>query len=197
MNQKDRVKRMPRQSNFELLRICSMLMIVALHILSHGGVSDKLEYGSSYYFCFSIIRAISDVGVNCFVLLGAYFICEKKFSIVRIIKLETQVLVFSVLGLGVVFFCGGKVQFNSIIRALTPTISGEYWFVTCYVILLIVAPLLNILISSLNKKQLEFSIVLLLIVFSVVPTVANWGKGNFSSGNDLAWFICYILSHLG
>lgn len=44
-----------RSSNFELLRITSM-MIVLMHVLRHGGILGKLEIGSLEYLIFGVLR---------------------------------------------------------------------------------------------------------------------------------------------
>ncbi len=76
--------------------------------MSHGGVSDQLAPGSMAYFVFSFIRALSYLGVNCFVLLSGYFLCESSFKPSRIIKTMMQVLFYSVFCVLLSFFVWHK-----------------------------------------------------------------------------------------
>lgn len=62
-----------RKSNFELLRIVSMFMIILTHILTHGQVIDNTNNGILSIF-FDFLFCIVIVHVNSFVLLTGYFL---------------------------------------------------------------------------------------------------------------------------
>ena len=65
-----------RDANFELLRIVSMLMIVAYHLLGRGGFLDG-STGASHVIL-TIIRVICTICVNLFVLITCWFVVEKR-----------------------------------------------------------------------------------------------------------------------
>ena len=79
-----------RQVNFELLRILCMYMIVIGHCLFHGRVTAKLGYGTVNYFLSYLIQSFSVVHVNCFVMIGGYFVIDRSFKSERAIKLWKQ-----------------------------------------------------------------------------------------------------------
>ena len=54
-----------RQLNLELLRILSMLMIVLMHLINHGGVLEWVEDGSPSYYLVWTLFGISNVAINC------------------------------------------------------------------------------------------------------------------------------------
>ena len=75
-------KTIQRNSNLELYRIIVMLLIVAHHYVVNSGVIEiASEYPTSlrslYYYLFG---AWGKVGINCFVLITGYFMCEREIS---------------------------------------------------------------------------------------------------------------------
>lgn len=69
-----------RMANVELLRICSMLMIVLMHLLNHGKVLETVEKGSVSYYLTWTIFGISFVSISCYILISGYF-CVKLRSL--------------------------------------------------------------------------------------------------------------------
>lgn len=65
---------MKQQRHFGLdsLRLLSMLLIVLLHILSVGGVINRISNDDTKYDILWLMRIITAVGVNSFGLLSGY-----------------------------------------------------------------------------------------------------------------------------
>ncbi len=61
-----------RQSNFELLRIISMLFIVIYHLIFHGNIIKNCS-NQGVAIIFTIIELITIVHVNSFILSLAIF----------------------------------------------------------------------------------------------------------------------------
>lgn len=80
-----------RSSNFELLRIFCMLSIVAVHYVWHGGSAASGSNIAAAYF----LGNFAQIGVACFVLIGAWFLIDKEFSITRIFNLSKQITFYS------------------------------------------------------------------------------------------------------
>lgn len=73
-----------RNSNFEILRIISMIMIIAHHYAVHGFVSNDLEYSFNRYIV-GILSLGGKLGNTIFILISGYFmvnsrITKKKYS---------------------------------------------------------------------------------------------------------------------
>ena len=64
-----------RNSSFELLRIISMLLIVAHHFVVHGNF-DLISSFSKNVFFLQSLSMFGKFGVNLFVLISGYFSCE-------------------------------------------------------------------------------------------------------------------------
>ena len=82
MNVKE--KQSVRDSNYELMRIISMLMIVIWHILLHGLVDVQSTGMLSFVIYF--LEAILVVHVNSYMLVTGYYQCKKEFKSKKLIK---------------------------------------------------------------------------------------------------------------
>ena len=63
-----------RNSSFELLRITSMLLIVAHHFVVHGKFDLTASFSKNIFFLQSL-SMFGKLGVNLFVLISGYFSC--------------------------------------------------------------------------------------------------------------------------
>lgn len=188
-----------RMAHFELLRLICMLMVVALHYLGKGQLLptflESLPTGNEVLS--SLIESFCIVAVNVFILLSGYFMVEKEFHMKRLLRLEVQVLTYSLL-VPVGLLIGGVLKFSDlnlydVIYDFCPVLTEEYWFITHYFFLLLFVPLLNKGIHGMNKKQLKQLIFTLLAAFSIpkviLPVAIPYDKG----GYDLIWFLVLYL----
>lgn len=183
-----------RDTNFELLRIIAMLMIVALHFNCHGKVMYYVEpFSKKYYYTFFIEYACL-IAVNLYVMISGYYMIKSKFKIKKIIKLEMQVLFYSLL-IYLLLVVFGQVKFSKteLINSLLPTITNRYWFVTAYIGLYLLIPFINKIANSLTKKEYITLLVILTFTLSIVKTIypANY----IMNGSVIVWFIyLYLLA---
>lgn len=84
-----------RNSSFELLRIISMFLIVMHHYSVHGGFDFMIPFSMKLYFVQCLVMG-GKLGVNLFVLISGYFLCKSDFKWKRIIKLEVEVIFYSI-----------------------------------------------------------------------------------------------------
>lgn len=105
-----------RNSNIELLRIISMMMIMVLHFLGHsknvweGGVSaDMLLWNLNESICISAIAI--------FVLISGYF--GIRFTFRKLLRLYLQCLIWGVVGYLLYVLCANTPprENNNIIRS--------------------------------------------------------------------------------
>lgn len=195
------------QSNFELLRIVAMLMIVAHHLCVHG-VQQVLmpELAYKTYFLGSTINKIfvslfypgGTIGIALFFMITGYFLVEKEEISIRKVCLEVlfycllAVLVFIILQIGYKYFgIGYSFSEYSVVRraifamgTLINPLFGVYWFVSTYIILCFLAPTINSFLSTLNKKGFIVLLLSTWIILYFVQTcqgsgVANIGRACF------------------
>ncbi len=160
-----------RKSNFELLRIVCILMIVTLHYNSSmGGLLNNVEIGSINYYLSHFIQSLCIVAVNSFIIITGYFSYKKdSVKVSKIISLFYLCLIYGLLIFGVYIGLGNKVNISSLIQLLKTIF--DRWFVVIYSILYLLIPYINKLINSLSKKQLQTLIIINILFFYVWFTI--------------------------
>ncbi len=188
-----------RQANFELLRIVAMFMVVVLHYISHSGTLLQLGVpAGKVQIAATLIEALNIVAVNVWVLISGYFLSETGFKIKRIIILLAQIY-FYTLCISFVMMLTGVYTMNQdnsvykIVQYLFPVESEHYWFATSYVLLYVLAPVLNAGIEKLKRNQLKAVIFGLLVWFSFIKSVVPVVFATDHFGYDFGWFICLYL----
>ena len=96
-----------RNSNFEVLRMVAMYMIVLIHANMYLGYFCE---GKVWILTNGIVNGISNIGVTCFVLISGYF--GLKFSIGKLLKMECMMIGFSVIETLLVCVLNQNIQVN-------------------------------------------------------------------------------------
>ena len=186
-----------RQSNYELLRIISMVMIIAFHVSCHGkwdggGVFYPIDLTANTFFLQCFVP-FGKIGVNLYVLISGYFlILSSKSTWPKLVKLWIQMLFYSITICVFFYFINGDAySLETIVWALTPTVSLVWWFASTYLIMLALSPFINKALLSCEEKNHIALIIGLIILWSVIPTFTN----KIALLNDLGWFITlYIIA---
>ena len=157
-----------KNDGIELLRIVAMCMIITLHILGIGGTMDSVHFGTANHALLSLVRSIAVCGVNCFVLISGYFLVDKPFKSQRIVKTVLAVMTYSILLSAICMLTRREtITPRNILNTIIPIpFQGTYWFVTQYISLLFLAPVMNCLIRHLSRKQHLLTVIILLFLFS-------------------------------
>ena len=182
----------------ELLRIISMMMVVMLHYLSKGNFLQPLtgEFGINSYVAW-FLEAFCIVAVNVYMLISGYFLVESSFNPGRLVELICQVLFYSILVPVVLVAAGmiplGELGIYRLAQYVLPIHMEQYWFATAYVLMYLFAPLLACAAKSMEKKQLQITLILLLLFLSVPKSVIPVQLTLDSLGYDALWFMCVFL----
>lgn len=183
-----------RNSNIELLRIIAMVMILGLHINYLAiGIPSQQDIISTPLPSF--LRFFSEnlciVGVNIFVLISGWFGINYKPK--GIVQFLFQSLFFSLI-IFIIFVITGKIDINRInIMSSFLLYKNAYWFVWAYLVLYIMAPILNAFIEKSDKQTFKR----ILILFFVIQTIASifTSVGFYKAGYDPLSFIgLYLLA---
>lgn len=176
-----------RESNFELLRILSMLLIILYHFVLYS------DYSASTFSLNDTIYALfmsgGKLGVILFVMITGYYkIKAKDIKFSKLISLELQVLFYSIVFLILFALIGGKeLSLELVSRMLFPNISKTYWFFSSYFILYLFMPYLNKLIEVIGKKDFERLLIIGFVVLILIPSVVIYNK-EISSGIYLFYY---------
>lgn len=117
------------ESNFELLRIISMLLIVSHHFVVHGGFVLPLGF-SINKFVVQVLAFGGKLGVDLFVLISGYFMVKSEFKINKLIQLLIQTGVYSMIIYLLTLPITGTFNLESFIHSCVPLVYDIYWFVT-------------------------------------------------------------------
>lgn len=60
-----------------------------------------------------------------------------------------------------------------IVRFLAPLSSIRYWFLTCYVIISILSPYIDMMIKKIEKSHFRSFLITLIAIFYLIPTITN------------------------
>lgn len=181
------IQKTPRNSSIELLRLLAMGMIVLSHICCHSGYD-------TVYSTFSVNRLfvqfgyLGNLGVALFIMISGYFQCG--FRVRSLSRLLSQVWFYSI-GLFLVcrFGFGYAYSPKMLRQVFFPTIYGEYWFFTAYVVFFLLTPFINALIRILSREQFRTLLVLLTGLWVLIPTITRQQL----YGTELPQFLMYYL----
>ena len=148
-----------RQSNFELFRIIVMLLVIAHHYVVNSGIAaaggpifaDPMAPRSLYLLLWG---GWGKTGINCFVLLSGYFMCEKSITLRKFLKLLCEFMFYRI-AITAVFWLTGyeKITPAGIIDVLIPVTELSDGFTGAYLVFFLFIPFLNILIRNLTERQ--------------------------------------------
>lgn len=184
-----------RQSNIELLRILAMFMICVIHAnmvsLQHPNTNELLisPIPTITRYC---IESLGIVGVNIFVFISGWFTINTR-------KKSVFAFIFQILmlwGGSFMLFCMiGLTEFNLTNISEIFAFSSYDWFIKSYIVLLILAPVLNKYLEH-SSEKLQRLIIFYFFLFTCTYGWFGGAKRFFVSGYTPLFFIgLYLLSH--
>ena len=186
---------MIRDSNIELLRIVSMILVLVSHA-SYTSLDSPTQCEISNFLNSAFLRGISEslsvVCVNAFVLISGWY--SIKVRPVRFAELIFQVLFVSITIYLTMRIIGlaPSLNVNQWIELLLIKHRG-YWFVKAYIILYLFAPVLNVFVQNVSKEYLKA----FLIAFFIIQIIygfyhyGGWYAGGYS---PLSFMGLYVLA---
>ena len=161
-----------RDSNFELLRIVSMFMILLHHFFCYGNYSFNLPFGSND-IVLVIFQSGGKIGVVLFTLIsGYYMVKEKNIRIWKLIEMEFQLLFYSlVLFFILVLFFNQGFSMGEFVKVLFPNVFRIYWFVSGYFFLYLMIPYINRLISNISMNEFKKLLLIGFIFLIFIPSI--------------------------
>ena len=182
-----------RNIGLDICRVLSMIGIVLLHVIGKGGVQTAVnnQYTINYWAA-AWTNICAFCSVDIFAMMSGYFgINKKKDTIFRAIELIVIVLFYSVIiTMCFLIFAPSRITgIRDIIKGLFPPLVGRYWYITCFIPVLILQPFINKMLLSLTKKQHFVMIVIEVLVFSCVPSAVSVDFFKFENGYSFVWLL--------
>lgn len=189
----------PRASNIELFRVFSMLLIVMHHYVVNSGLSAAEGPIMTNYFSWKsqfllLFGGWGKMGINCFVLITGYFMCQSKISLQKFFKLLLQVEFYSIV-LACIFWATGYRHLTprAVLYAIWPIWSISNNFVHCFLLFYFLIPYLNTLIQHIGHRQHLYLMGFLVMMYSFLGTFVEkigWGLRL----NYVSWFcVIYLI----
>lgn len=172
-----------RNSNIEILRFILMLFICFWHIIMHGldfksiGIDNYLleaDRGLVTFFC-----ALFSPAVYCFMFIsGWYGINYSKKKYIHFAYIGFSCFIISII---IRFFIGETVTLTSIITHLFPIACNNWWFLTSYIMVFLVAPFIDCGLKMIDPKTVKqiFIILTIMEVVGFLPLTPNAGSSFF------------------
>lgn len=175
-----------RNSSIEFLRLILITGIVVMHM--NGAMMTTNESSSNIWLY--IVNGFCNISVSVFVLISGYYgvNCDLK----KILVFESRLLEYSLLSS--LILCGFfNNSIKTLILAFIPVSTNRYWFMTCYMLLLIFSPFLNKIIEIVSYKQFRSLLLLMITVFSFVPTIIYFHPLGGSGKNIINFIMLYFI----
>lgn len=205
-----------RQSNFELLRVVCMLGILTNHTLQNlwNIHVPEITWANE---CRIFLMNAAILAVNCFVMISGYFTI--KLSWKGLVKYYAQCFFYMALFGGISYAIGTHNGVHTLSQILFACTEGD-WFVRCYFALMLISPLLNAALRSLNNIERKLSLILLLVIdvymgymhqvkevapegYELVHLITMYVLGNYISKTEIKkanwgfWLLLTLLAMTG
>lgn len=167
-----------RISSIELLKIIAMFLIAIMHSLPRYGNTEWISYiqlGSSTnnisIIILNILYCTGYLGNLIFIVCSAYFLLEsKRTKKEKIINVILDTFIISIFWLLPTLLLNIEISggVRRVIKQLFPILFQNNWFITCYILLYLTHPLLNIVINKLNQHELLRVNFLFVFIYCVI-----------------------------
>lgn len=167
-----------RNLGLDILRALSMFFVICLHILGQGGILDHASADSGKFWFLSYFQILFYCAVDIYGITTGYLMCRKNFRLARVTKIWLTTVFWSVVVSCCFFVVVPETRtLEEMVSMFIPILRGRYWFFTAYFVVMLISPVLNAVIKSLNRQQFHLLFAVLFVVFGVIPIC--------SLGNDV------------
>ena len=158
-----------RNGNIELLRFLLMIGICVWHTFVHGFGYAKIAYGEDIQIPFArlFIMCLMVPAVDSFMYISGYY--GIRFTISKLIH-------FWILGVTTVIGCSYFFQVQHPVAYIFPMSSGVWWFMKCYLLIMVVSPIIEKGLENLRLAT-QIKILLLLLLMNSVIKMLNFQSG--------------------
>lgn len=175
----------------DLLRIISMLMVVTLHFFSYNECVADIYKLSSCGIARMVIVSICSISVNCYILISGYYFMSTTLNLKKILKTILQVIFYSVIiYMMVVSIKFQKISLKETLYAFFPVSTRQYWYVTSYMGVTILTPVMKKICEKLEYKEHKLVLILGFLLFVVYYNFFFFCDNlNFGGSTGIVWFL--------
>lgn len=189
-----------RNSSIELLKLFAILMVVVSHGLPDnpageyiGSISITAASLNPQHFLLGLMHNLGQIGNDIFLFCSAWFLLDSHSSnLKKIAHIMGDCLVISIILTGFFLLLGYEFPTKYLLRMFFPISFNNNWFITCYLLLYAIHPLLNVIIRSISQRNhLLFCLVSLVLYCAAGFLMAG---GLFFYSDFLGFIIIYFLA---
>lgn len=160
---------MKRNTNIEILRLVLMVFIFYWHIIVHGyGYVDYWTEGIALPFKLpggkaEFLSVLFSPATYCFMFISGFY--GMNYSYKRHITIEIWLIIIACsLFLFHLFFNRNELEHItiSIVSTIFPILGGRWWFMTEYMLIFFISPIINQGIDNIDKRTFGIIIILFL-----------------------------------
>lgn len=175
-----------RRGEFDCLKILAAFLVIILHVNGYTYELSRLGYSMKCRYIYYVMEAFAYPAIHLFVMIGSWFMIEKAPQIRNIVKIWSQTWIVSISGMVLVLIFKNEL-FTILggVECVAPFLGRAYWFVTEYIILMLMSPFLNRGIERSSDRELLVITFVWGCVISVFPTflpVFPWRQDNSNIG---------------
>ncbi|MBQ7646655.1 MAG: acyltransferase [Clostridia bacterium] len=187
-------KRNDRIIGFDILKTIAVIFVLILHINSYCMETTGMDNDPVIsYVPYLILEGLAIPAVDIFVLIGSYLMLGKSgVRISNLLKVYFSALFVGLIGLAAAAAVTDIGSVSAVLSCVFPFAFKGFWYVSIYLLLMLLSPFLNMLIEKLDNRRLIYVTAIILTVVVLLPTFvpkqifsfANWGESR------LPLFIC-------
>lgn len=177
-----------------------MLLIIAHHYVVNSGLTsvdgpimNDIWSAKSLFLC--LLGAWGKTGINCFVLITGYFMCQSKITPRKFFKLLFEVYFYRII-IGCIFLITGytELSLTIIAKMILPFTSLSTGFTGCFLVFYLTIPFLTVLVNNLNEKMHLRLLLLIFLFYIAFPSIPKMEIGY----SYVSWFMClfFIASYI-
>lgn len=186
------VKKQARNSNFELMRLVSMFMIVLWHEFQHTNM--VFQSSGTLNLVVSFLYILMSVHVNSFVLVTGYFQYNKKMKVKKVAALLGRTWFYNILFVVLTLAFGVAVLSNLEIIENTSFLSiNNYWFINYYIVLYLLTPFLNKFIEASTREEHKKVLGIMFLCLSVIPFITRQRVINNNGLTVISFLFLYLV----
>lgn len=147
-----------RNQSIELLRIAMMSLIVFGHVIGHGMRGMEGNANAQYV---PYLYPLYFYHVDAFVFISGYYGIKLKWS--KFLLLIAKMDIYSIVAVGLVAVLSNNVRMgvSDFIHNIYPISACDWWFMSQYLFLMLLAPIINKGVDALDKKTLTILVFVL------------------------------------
>lgn len=187
---------MKRNVGLDLAKIICMIMIICTHLIGREELQSGYNLSDTNYYIIKLLSSFCCVAVNCYFIITGYYTINKRVKFSKILRIWETVIFYTLSFLIIFLIVDIKsVTTTNVIKSIFPIITENYWFVTTYIGICLLTPIMSIILPKLSKKQYKYFMLVVFILFSLIETVYPL-TGVFSAGRGINFqtsFLMYII----